>query len=168
MQEQELKSIIAALVLMIPPQLAAAGSIAPKSVAATKDPLSNPIPTFYVSAFVTNPQIVTVSLISGFTMHGTSSDNAGGVFFELEPGLAGAKVAVGRGMVGAHGMHQYWKGAILRTWRDPWGMHANETFVGAEAATGDIGLSFRIGAYGEVSGGRDNWLISGGVGFFFS
>ena len=163
-----MKSFVAVLVLLVSPQLAAAGSTTAKPAAASKDAYSYPKPTFYVSAFVSNPQIVTVSLISGFTMHGTSSDNAGGVFFELEPGLGGAKVSVGRASIGAHGMHQYWKGAILRTWGDPWGMHANETFVGAEAATGDIGLSFRIGAYGEVSGGPDNWLISGGIGFFFS
>ena len=76
------------------------------------------IPTFYVSAYVTNPQVVSVSLISGFTMQGTS-DHAKGVFFELEPGLGGGKVAVGHGVVGAHGMHWNWKGALLRTWGDP-------------------------------------------------
>jgi len=134
---------------------------------ADQHPAEYRIPTFYVSAYVTNPQVVSVSLISGFTMQGTS-DHAKGVFFELEPGLGGGKVAVGHGVVGAHGMHWNWKGALLRSWGDPWGVQANETFVGAEGALGDFGLSFRLGAYGDVSGGPDNWLLSAGIGFFFN
>ncbi len=128
----------------------------------------HPVPAFYVTGYVGNPQIVSVSLISGFTMRGTASDNAEGVFFELEPGLGSWKVAVGHGRVAAHGSHSNWKAALLRTWGNPWGVQPNETFLGVEGATGDFGLSFRLGAYGEVSGGTDNWLVSGGIGLFFN
>src|SRR4029434_452281 len=105
--------------------LAKTGTSEMQTAPAQASLLENRIPLFYVSAYLTNPQIVSVSLISGFTMRG-SADHSEGIFFELEPGIGGGKLSVGHANVGAHGMHWNWKGAVLRTWGDPWGMHANE------------------------------------------
>lgn len=121
-----------------------------------------------LSAYVTDPQIISISLISGFTMDRHAADQAKGFFGELEPGAAGGKLALGYGFFGPHGMHWYWKGALLRTWSDPWVVGANQTYVGPEAAVGDFGLSFRLGVYREVSGGPDDWLLSGAVGILFN
>jgi hypothetical protein len=171
-QENKMKRVLcpALIACALCPRLTLAADVGDQAHATQPAASSfvRPIPVFYVSAYLANPQIITVDLISGFTMRGSAADDARGVFFELEPGLGAWKMAVGHGFVGAHGMHRNWKGAFLRTWGDPWGMHPNESFVGGEFALGDFGLSFRVGAYGEVSGGPDNRLVSGGIGMFFN
>lgn len=87
----------------------------------------------------------------------------------VEPGLSGARASVayiqGIGNLGSgFGV----AASVLRTWKEPWTLPDNGTYVGGELLVFPLFLvGPRVGLFKEVSGGRDmkRWFFTADFGF---
>ena len=88
-------------------------------------------------------------------------------FVAVEPGLGAGRASVGY----FHGVGNLLGGiavraSALRTWRDPWSVAPNRTYVGLEAS-GHAILSARVGLFHRTSPGGGPLLATWDVGLLF-
>jgi len=87
----------------------------------------------------------------------------------VEPGLSGARgsVAYVQG-IGNLGSGFGLAASVMRTWKEPWTMPSNGTFVGGELLVFPLFLvGPRVGLFKEVSGGGNlkRWFLTADFGF---
>lgn len=87
---------------------------------------------------------------------------------EVEAGLGGGRFLMGLDSLG-EGPALGLKPAFLRTWLDPAGTDAGESYVGAVLQVGYDRFFAEAGGYHQVAGGGDDdeWLATLGIGFLF-
>lgn len=102
-----------------------------------------------------------------------------GPYVQLEPGLDGAQLSLGWGiLVGEQGrsdfLHSVYSGfaikaALLRTWGKLQPDYSDESFFGLEASIAIARANISIGIFHPFSraAGDDGWLITGGMGWGF-
>jgi hypothetical protein len=99
------------------------------------------------------PQKVSLALGVGRWRESTD-DSYNGVFGLVEPGLGAGRASVGylrsRGNLNT-GLAV--RASALRTWRDPWSVPPNRTFVGLEASAHLFYFHFRGGAFRRTTAG---------------
>ena len=111
------------------------------------------------------PQKVSVAL--GVGRWRESGDNFDVVFGLVEPGLGAGRASVGylrsRGNLAA-GLGV--RASALRTWRDPWSVEPNRTFVGLEASAHLFMFVVRGGAFRRTTAAAERsslFTIDGGL-----
>jgi hypothetical protein len=103
-----------------------------------------------------------------------------GMFFEVEPGLAGIQVGAGWALLVAErkrnplflsDIYVGWgiRGALLRTWGDSTLDPSGQTFVGAEADLTVTSANIGVGLFHGVARGSEDerWLFTIGAGWGF-
>lgn len=88
-------------------------------------------------------------------------------FVAVEPGLGAGRASVGyfRGVGNLLGGIAV-RASALRTWRDPWSVAPNRTYVGVEAS-GHAILSARVGLFGRTSPAGGPLLVTADLGLLF-
>lgn len=81
-----------------------------------------------------------------------------------EVGVAGGKLTVGLDNTLGSGLGYGIKASMLRTWIKVFDIDKNQSFFGIEGELSFKHLVFSIGPYRRVSGGKDSWILGGGVG----
>jgi hypothetical protein len=134
---------------------------------------------------LSHPQFVTGSLGVLWARQPADFDCTTGCDFRgpmvaIEPGLAGAQVGVGYGiLVGDKGRNEFFlrrvyigwglKATYLRTWGNDSLEPADQSFLGIEAKFTITQIDFRLGAFRSLS--RDEvtnpWIVTGGIGWGF-
>src|SRR5829696_7312069 len=101
-----------------------------------------------------------VSLALGAGRWRESGDNYDGVFGLVEPGLGAGRASVGylrsRGNLNT-GLGV--RASALRTWRDPWSVAPNTTFVGVEASAHAFFFNVRGGAFRRMTSGSGREVL---------
>jgi hypothetical protein len=70
-----------------------------------------------------------------------------GALLMVEPGLGASALRLGWTTTGGIGMTARAQVSVLRTWRDPWVVGPDQTWVGADAQAGFGYVSIAVGAY---------------------
>lgn len=103
-----------------------------------------------------------------------------GLMLEVDPGIAGAQVGVGYGiLVGDKGLNKFfirrvyvgWGGMVkyLRTWGNDSLEPKHQSFLGAEGKFTFTQINVRLGVFRSMAGSdaSDRWLVTGGLGWGF-
>jgi hypothetical protein len=103
-----------------------------------------------------------------------------GIFFEVEPGLAGIQISSGYALLVAErkrnerflsDIYVGWgvRGALLRTWGDSTLDPSGQTFVGVEADLTVTSANIGVGLFHGVARGSEDerWLLTIGAGWGF-
>ena len=108
-----------------------------------------------------------VSLALGAGRWRESGDDYDGVFGLVEPGLGAGRASVGylrsRGNLNT-GLGV--RASALRTWRDPWSVEPNRTFVGVEGSAHLFFFNVRAGAFRRMTAAEGRavlFTIDGGL-----
>lgn len=114
------------------------------------------------------PQQLSLTLGVGRWQHRAAGERTAVAFAAVEPGLGAGRVSVGyfRGhgnlLAGAAA-----RASALRTWRDPWAVAPNRTYVGLEVS-GHAVLSARLGLFHRASAASYGpLLLTWDVGLLF-
>lgn len=128
-------------------------------------PRGHVVPAFGIRAG--NPQKVSaaVGVLLGEDWQKNGRDHSRNVALFVEPGLGAGRVSVA---YVDHGYGGFGSGyaiaaTVLRTWKEPWTVHPNVTYVGAEAILWPIlFVGPRIGLLHSVNGSPTDkrWLLS--------
>ena len=113
---------------------------------------------------VTQPQIASIFLTA--YLGGTEPGLPPGLYVSVEPGVSGGKAALGVGY-NIHDMGFYLRCTVLRTWWEPWGVEANDTYIGPEVVLYHGWLRLTFGLFWNLSDEydyEDNLIFSWGVG----
>ena len=119
---------------------------------------SNP---FMVGARLSTPQIASVSL---------SFKPAELWFIQVEPGVAGAKAALGIGGSWGYMFGIALKSSLLYTWGNPIGdTEPKQIYAGGEGVIMVTGINLTFGLYGHIDGDSEekDMLVSVGAGLGF-
>jgi hypothetical protein len=121
---------------------------------------------------VGTPQKVSaaVGVLLGEEWQKNGRDHSRNVALFAEPGLGAGRASLA---YVDHGYGSFGSGygiaaTVLRTWKEPWQLHPNVSYVGAEAILWPIVLTGpRIGVFRRVSGAPDakRWFVSIDFGF---
>ena len=116
---------------------------------------------FTFGARLSTPQIVSVSL---------SYRPAHVWFVQIEPGLGGAKVALGIGGSWDYKFGIAVKSSLLYTWGNPMGdTEPKQTYAGGEGVIMVTGINLTFGLYAHIDGDDEDkdMLVSVGAGLGF-
>ena len=114
---------------------------------------------------------VAIGLLAGSRWQAHGRDHARDVALFVEPGLSAGRASLG---YAAYGRGLGSGGSItataLRTWRNPWGVKPNVTYVGGELFVWPLMfIGPRVGVFHSIAPGNaaNRWLVSFdlGVGF---
>lgn len=83
---------------------------------------------------------------------------------QAEVGIAAGKLTVGLDNTGRSNFGYGIKASMLRTWMKVFDIGKNQTFIGFEGEMSFKHLVFSVGPYRRISGGKDNWIVGGGIG----
>ena len=86
---------------------------------------------------------------------------------QAEAGIGGGKIAIGLDSTGIDDFGYAIKAALIRTWIEPLDVDEDQSFLGLEGEVSLHRLILNIGGYRRVGEGKDDWLLSAGLGFFF-
>jgi hypothetical protein len=103
-----------------------------------------------------------------------------GPYLQLQPGLGGSRLGFGWArLIGEKKTNERYlsdiylgygfKGALLRTWGEPYRTPAGQTYFGTEAEFTIVRVNFRLGFFRHIGGGQrdDPWLLTWGLGWGF-
>ena len=131
-----------------------------------------PLPRLAVfSVSVARPQKLAIALGYAFAHEGAPFEvERHGVYgkgwlTELEIGTGAGKVGAGYFVVAGAFASASGKIVAMRTWRDPWGVRANETFIGPEITARVILFRFSLGYLIPVTNdARGTYTVGFGIG----
>jgi hypothetical protein len=161
------------MMLLAPPLIAAAFVAAPVGAQRAGEdtvPRTHVLPA--VGLHVGTPQKASVALgvLLGEEWQRNGRDHSRNVALFAEPGLGAGRASLA---YVDHGYGSFGSGfgiaaTVLRTWKEPWQLKPNVSYVGAEAILWPIVLTGpRIGLFRRVSGAPEakRWFVSIDFGF---
>jgi hypothetical protein len=133
-------------------------------------PRSHVVPAFGIHVGAPAKASVAVGVVLGEDWQKNGRDHSRNVALFAEPGLGAGRASLA---YVNHGFGSFGSGygiaaTVLRSWKDPWGVKANVTYVGAEALVWPIVfVGPRVGLFHAVSGPETNrkWFLSLDFGF---
>ncbi len=133
-------------------------------------PRSHIFPAIGVHVGAPQKASAAVGVVLGEDWQRNGRDHSRNVALFAEPGLGGGRASLSylRHGYGSFGSGFGVGATVLRTWKDPWTVKPNLTFVGADVLLWPVVfIGPRVGAFRLVSGngGQKKWLFTFDVGF---
>ena len=90
-----------------------------------------------------------------------------GFALNVDAGQGAGRLSVGAIEYDYMGSAMQLRASVLRTWRDPWRVEANQTFVGPEIRFSPLVITFGIGYYWRTAGSApgDDRFFAPTIGF---
>lgn len=85
---------------------------------------------------------------------------------ELEAGLGGGKILLGRDSMGP-GLGYGLKASLMRTWFIPVNVDEDQLYLGVELQIGNGSFLANLGGYRLIEGNDEDWLATFGLGLRF-
>jgi hypothetical protein len=111
---------------------------------------------------------VAIGVVVGTEWSDGGSERSRDVVLYVEPGLSGGRASLGFVTAGGNmGAGVGISATVLRTWKDPWSLNANTTFVGGEVwAWPMFFVGPRVGVFRSIGASSlRGWYMTADVGF---